>query len=244
LPTAAQVVDSPDAARQAVREQIKNGADLIKIFASRREYFTPDGKPVVIPTLTLAETKAVVDEAHREFEKVACHAYGGEALRNCIEAGVDSIEHGNDLDDEEIHTMIEKAVYYVPTAYVFSRPGALYEGKWGRIQEASFRKAHGAGVKIAFGSDVGPFPHGLQAIEFEYLVRFGMKPIEALRASTSVASELMSWQDRVGSLEKGKFADLIAVEGNPLDDIKQLEHVKFVMKGGVIVRDDFVSLHR
>lgn len=239
LPTAAQVVDSPDAARQAVREQIKNGADVIKIFASRKEYFDPDGKPVEIPTLTAEETNAVVNEAKREHRKVACHAIGGEGLRNCINAGVDSIEHGDDLNDEDIQLMAKKGIYYVPTVYVESRPEALYEGRWGKLQQVSFRKAMQAGVKIAFGSDVGPFPHGEQAVEFEYLVKFGMRPSDALKAGTRVAAELLGWQDRVGSIKPGKFADIVAVAGDPLRDITEMTRIKFVMKGGKIIKNDF-----
>jgi imidazolonepropionase-like amidohydrolase len=236
VPTAAQVIDSPEAARQAVREQIKNGADVIKIFASRREYFTPEGMPVAIPTLTLDETRAVVDEAHRELVKVACHCYAGEGLQNCIKAGVDSIEHGHILDDDAIHTMLEKGMYYDPNLSVFSSPHALYGGQWGQLQQQSFRKALAAGVKIAFGSDLGV--HGVGAAEFEYMVRFGMKPADALRSATIVNAELLGWQDRVGSIEKGKLADLIAVEGDPLSDITEMERVKFVMKGGEVVRND------
>jgi imidazolonepropionase-like amidohydrolase len=236
VPTAAQVIDSPDAARQAVREQIKNGADVIKIFASRREYFTSEGTPVAIPTLTLDETRAVVDEAHRELVKVACHCYAGEGLQNCIKAGVDSIEHGHVLDSDAIHTMLEKGMYYDPNLSVFSSPHALYGGQWGQLQQQSFRKALAAGVKIAFGSDLGV--HGVGAVEFEYMVRFGMKPADALRSATMVNAQLLGWQDRVGSIEKGKFADLIAVEGDPLSDITEMERVKFVMKGGEVVRND------
>jgi imidazolonepropionase-like amidohydrolase len=140
-----------------------------------------------------------------------------------------------------MHTMIQRGIYYVPTLYVFSRPTALYGGQWGKLQQVTFRNALSAGAKIAFGSDVGPFPHGQQAIEFEYMVKFGMKPGTAIRAATVVAAELMGWQDQVGSIDKGKFADIIAVQGNPLQDITELERVKFVMKGGVVVRDDFVS---
>ena len=236
VPTAAQVIDSPDAARQAVREQIKNGADVIKIFASRREYFNPDGTPVAIPTLTLEETRAVVDEAHRELVKVACHCYAGEGLQNCISAGVDSIEHGHALDDDAIHTMLEKGMYYDPNLNVFNSSHALYGGQWGRLQQQSFRKAVAAGVKIAFGSDLGV--HGAGAVELEYMVRFGMKAADALRSATLVNAALLGWQDRVGSIEKGKFADLIAVEGDPLRDITELQKVKFVMKGGEVVRND------
>jgi len=244
VPSGVQIVDSPEAARKAVREQIKYGADLIKIYSTHRFHFTPDGKLVSVPTFTLEETRAIVDEAHREGVKVACHSYGGEGLANCIEAGVDSIEHGLDLDDAALEKMIEKGIYLVPTLYVVEfEPEEDLRATGGktsraRIHEASFRRAVARGVKIAFGTDVGPFPHGTQAKEFEYLVRFGMSPAAALRAATSVAAELMGWQDRVGSLEKGKFADLIAVSGDPLVDVTELERVKFVMKGGEVVRSE------
>jgi imidazolonepropionase-like amidohydrolase len=244
VPSGVQKVDSPWAARQAVREQIGYGADLIKIYGTHHFYFTPDGKLVSIPTFTLEEVQAIVDEAHRLGKKAACHAYGGPGLHNCLDAGVDSIEHGLDLDEAAIQEMIQKHIYLVPTLYVyeFDSSGDLKAtgGKTSRarIHEASFRRALAAGVTIAFGTDVGPFPHGTQAKEFAYLVRFGMKPAEAMRAATWVAAELMGWQDRVGSVEAGKFADLVAVEGDPASDITELERVKFVMKGGQVVRND------
>jgi imidazolonepropionase-like amidohydrolase len=244
VPSGAQIVDSPDEARKAVREQVKYGADLIKIYSTHRFRFTADGKLVSIPTLTLQEIRAIVDEAHREEVKVACHAYGGEGLRNCIEAGVDSIEHGIDLDDASIEQMVEKGIYFVPTLYAYeNEPEEDLRATGGktsraRIHEGSFRRALARGVKIAFGTDAGPFPHGTQAKEFEYMVRFGMTPAQALRSATSLAAELMSWEDRIGSLEKGKFADLVAVAGDPLTDITELERIKFVMKGGRIVRND------
>jgi imidazolonepropionase-like amidohydrolase len=244
VPTGVQIVDTPDEARKAVREQIKYGADLIKIYSTHRFYFTPEGKLVSIPTLTLDETKAIVDEAHREGVKVACHSYGGEGLRNCLEAGVDSIEHGIDLDEAAIAKMAEKGIYLVATLLPYElEPEEDLRATGGktsraRLHEASFRKALAHGVKIAFGTDVGPYPHGTQAREFAYMVKFGMTPAQALRAATSVAAELMGWQDRAGSIEKGKFADLVAVTGDPLSDITELERVKFVMKGGALVRND------
>jgi imidazolonepropionase-like amidohydrolase len=133
--------------------------------------------------------------------------------------------------------MVEKGIYYDPNLNVFSSPHALYGGQWGRLQQQSFRKAVAAGVKIAFGSDLGI--HGVGAVELEYMVRFGLKASDALRSATIVNAELLGWQDRVGSIEKGKFADLVAVEGDPLSDITELERVKFVMKGGAVVRNDF-----
>ncbi len=245
VPTGVQIVDSPDAARKAVREQIKYGADLIKVYGTHRFHFTPSGGLWSSPTLTPAELQAIVNEAHREGVKVACHAYGGEGLHNCIDAGVDSIEHGLDLDDAAIQKMIQKGIYLVPTLYVYDfepeEDLAASGGKTTRakIHEVSFKKAFQHGVKIAFGTDVGPFPHGTQAREFEYMTGYGMSPVEAIESATLEAAVLMGWSDRVGSIEEGKFADMIAVEGDPLTDIKQLEHVKFVMKGGQIVRNDW-----
>jgi imidazolonepropionase-like amidohydrolase len=244
VPSGLQKVDSPWAARQAVREQISYGADVIKIYSTHHFYLTPDGKLVNIPTFTLEEIQAIVDEAHREGVKVACHAYGGVGLHNCLDAGVDSIEHGLDLDDAAIQKLVQKHIYYVPTLYVYEFDSSddlkATDGKTSRarIHEASFRKAVAAGVAIAFGTDVGPFPHGTQAKEFAYMVRFGMKPVDAMRAATSAAAELLGWQARVGSVEPGKLADLVAVAGDPASDITELQHVKFVMKGGLVVRND------
>jgi imidazolonepropionase-like amidohydrolase len=248
VPSGVQIVDGPDEARKAVREQIKFGADLIKIYGTHKFRFTSDGKMISQPTFTLEEIRAITNEAHREGVKVACHAYGGEGLHNCIDGGVDSIEHGLDLDDAAVHDMVAKGIWLVPTLYVYEgetrkEDEALSGGKVSRasLHEPSFRRAVAAGVKIAFGTDAGPFPHGTQAIEFEYMTRFGMSPLAAIQAATINASELMSWADRVGAIEPGKFADIIAVDGNPLDDITQLEHVKFVMKGGTVIRNDFAK---
>lgn len=244
VPSGVEVVDSPWAARQAVREQIKYGADIIKIYSTHHFHFTPDGRLVSVPTFTLEEIQAIVDEAHREGVKVACHAYGGQGLHDCLDAGVDSIEHGLDLDDAALQKMLQEGVYYVPTLYVYEfEPEEDLRATGGktsraRIHEVSFRRAVARGVKIAFGTDVGPFPHGTQAKEFAYMVRFGMTPAQAIRSATTVAAELLGWENQIGSLEKGKFADLIAVSGDPLADITELERVKFVMKGGQVVRND------
>jgi imidazolonepropionase-like amidohydrolase len=244
VPSGVEVVDSPWAGRQAVREQIQYGADLIKIYSTHRFHFTLDGQLVSVPTFTLEEIQAIVDEAHREGVKVACHAYGGAGLHNCLDARVDSLEHGLDLDDAALQKMLQAGVYYVPTLYVYEfEPQEDLRATGGktsraRIHETSFRRAVARGVKIAFGTDVGPFPHGTQAKEFAYMVRFGMTPAQAIRSATTVAAELLGWENRIGSLEKGKFADLIAVSGDPLADITELERVKFVMKGGQLVRND------
>jgi imidazolonepropionase-like amidohydrolase len=245
VPDGVQIVDGADQARKAVREQIKYGADFIKVYGTHHFRFTPDGRMVSIATFDLAELQAIVSEAHSEGVKVACHAYGGPGLHNCIDAGVDSIEHGLDLDDGAVSEMQKRGTWLVPTLYVYEfEPEddlAATGGKTSRarIHEASFKKALAAHLKIAFGTDAGPFPHGTQAREFEYLVRFGMTPAEAIQAATMRAAELMGWDDRVGSIEAGKFADIVAVAGDPLGDIVELEHVKFVMKGGEVYRNDF-----
>lgn len=244
VPSGVQIVDGADQAAKAVREQIKYGADFIKVYGTHHFRFTPDGHLVSIATFNLAELQAIVNEAHAEGVKVACHAYGGAGLHNCIDAGVDSIEHGLDLDDEAIADMKSRGTWLVPTLYVYEfepeEDLAATNGKTSRarIHEMSFKKALGAHLKIAFGTDVGPFPHGTQAKEFEYMVRFGMTPAEAIQCATVRAAELMGWDDRVGSIEGGKFADVVAVEGDPLRDVAELERVKFVMKGGEVYRND------
>jgi imidazolonepropionase-like amidohydrolase len=248
VPRGVQIVDGPVEARKAVREQFDHGADLIKIYGTDRYSFTPDGGEVSIPTFTLEEVQAIVEEAHDRHIKVACHAYDGPGLHRCIDGGVDSIEHGIGLDDDAIRKMVAKGTYLVPTLYVYS--GALEKsdleksgGKVTRVQlhETSFKKALAAHVKIAFGTDAGPFPHGTQAIEFEWMTRYGMSNLDAIRAATINAADLLDWKDQVGAIEPGHFADIIAVSENPLDDIKQLENVKFVMKGGAVVRNDLAK---
>lgn len=246
VPAALAVADSPWAAREAVRDQVAHGADLIKLYASYDFSFAPDGKMIIPPTFTLEEVKAIVDEARRKGRRVSCHAFGGEGLHNCIDAGVNSIEHGVDLDDAAVHEMVEKGTYLVPTLYHYQldkeRDLSKYHGRSvAEISERSFRKALTNGVKIAFGSGVGPFPHGTQNKEFEYLVKFGMSPAQAIHAATVSAADLMGWQDRVGSLQPGKFADVVAVSGDPLQDITELERVRFVMKGGRVYKNDFAN---
>jgi len=243
LPRNYQTVDGPWAARQAVREQIHYGADWIKFHSTADYEFEPDGALSSEPTFTKEEVAAIVDEAHRHGKKAACHAFGGEGLRNCVEAGVDTVEHAIDLDEATTDMMKKKGIYLELTAYHYSlsdytaRDAKSTGGKYSlqALREKSGRLAISRGVKISFGSGVGPFPHGTQAAEFAYLVKYGMSPGQAIQAATSVAAEMMGWQDRVGSIDKGKFADIIAVSGNPLQDITELERVKFVMKGGQVI---------
>ena len=243
VPMALEVVDSPWAARAAVREQIAHGTDWIKLYAAYQFDFDKNGKLVVPPTFTSEEVNAIVDEAHRKGHKVSCHAFGGEGLRNCINAGVESIEHGVDLTDDDIKVMVRKGIYLVPTLYHYQidreRDMKKYNGhSIAEISEPNFRRALDAHVKIAFGSGVGPFPHGTQTKEFYYMVKFGMTPVQAIHAATRDAALLMGWEDRIGSVEAGKFADLVAVSGDPTADITELERVKFVMKGGQVFKNE------
>jgi imidazolonepropionase-like amidohydrolase len=243
LPRNYQTVDGPWAARQAVREQINYGADWIKFHSTADYEFEPDGALRSEPTFTKEEVEAIVDEAHRHGKKAACHAFGGEGLRNCVEAGVDTVEHAIELDEATADLMKKKGIYLELTAYHYSlsdytaRDAKSTGGKYSlqALREKSGRLAISRGVKISFGTGVGPFPHGTQAAEFSYLVKYGMSPGKAIQTATSVAAEMMGWQDRIGSIEKGKFADIIAVSGDPLQDITELERVKFVMKGGQVI---------
>jgi len=246
LPRRYETVDSPWAARQAVREQIHYGADWIKFHSTAGYEFGPDGSLWSDPTFTKEEVDAIVDEAHRHRKKVACHAFGGEGLRNCVEAGVDTIEHAIDLDAATADLMKKKGIYLELTAYHYSLSGYTIPdakatgGKYSleELREKSGRLAIARGVKISFGSGVGPFPHGTQAKEFEYLVKYGMTPAQAIQSATIVAAEMLGWTHHVGSIEKGAYADIIAVSGDPLKDISELERVKFVMKGGQLIRND------
>jgi imidazolonepropionase-like amidohydrolase len=246
LPGNYQTVDNPWAARQAVREQIHYGADWIKFHATSDYEFEPSGELFSNPTFTKEEVDAIVDEAHRHGKKAACHAFGGEGLRYCVEAGADTIEHAVDLDEATADLIKKKGLYLELTAYHFSqseytlRDARSTGGKYSleAMREKSGRLAISRGLKLSFGSGVGPFPHGTQAAEFSYLVKYGMTPVQAIQTATTVAAEMMGWQDRLGSIEKGKFADVVAVTGDPLKDITELERIRFVMKGGQVIRND------
>ena len=243
VPMALEVVDSPWAARAAVREQIAHGTDWIKLYAAYQFRFDKNGKLEVPPTFTAEEVNAIVDEAHGKGHKVSCHAFGGLGLTNCISAGVESIEHGVDLSGDDIRMMVQKGIYLVPTLYHYQidreRDMKRNNGhSIAEVSEGNFRRALHAHVKIAFGSGVGPFPHGTQTKEFSYMVKFGMTPVQAIQAATRDAATLMGWEDRIGSVEAGKFADLVAVAGDPTSDITELERVKFVMKGGRVFKNE------
>lgn len=242
------VADGPDALRAKVRENLKYGADLIKVCATGGVLSMDDD--VGAPQITQAEIDAIVDEAHASHHRVAVHAHGAEGAKRAIRAGVDSIEHGSFLDDEALELMKRKGTFYVPTAMAIRGVRRLFEKgalppsvvpKY-KAAEASasqvLRKAVAKGLRIALGTDAGVYPHGQNAGEFSLLVEGGLSPADALRAGTSVDAELIGVADKLGTLEAGKLADVVAVPGDPLQDIHRTEQVFFVMKEGVIYRND------
>jgi len=238
----AQVANSPWGVREAVREQAHYGVDWIKIYSTEEYTLKSDGTMVATPGFTLEETQAIVDEAHRKGLKVACHAYGGEGLHNCIAAGVDVPTHAIDLDDESLKMLLAKKLPLTATLFDLSIDDAmemrLYGNSRWRMMEKSWKKALAAGVKLTFGSGAGPFPHGTQGAMFAYFVKWGMPSAQTLQMATSSAAEIIGWSDRVGSVEKGKFADLVAVSGDPVADVTEMQRIKFVMKGGEVLRND------
>jgi imidazolonepropionase-like amidohydrolase len=245
------VADGPWAARAKVREVVKYGADVIKICASGG--VLSKGDLPGTPQYTLEEMQAIAEEAHKLGRKVAAHAHGTQSIKDAIRAGIDSIEHSSLIDDEGIALAKQHGTYLVFDIYnddfilqEGAKAGMLPESiekekKIGRLQRENFHRAFQAGAKIAYGTDSGVYPHGDNAKQFAKMVEWGMKPIDAIQASTINAADLMGWSEKVGSLEKGRYADLIAVEGNPLSDVKLLENVKFVMKGGIVARNDLVK---
>ena len=245
------VADGIPAVMLKVREDVKYGADVIKFCASGGVFSKGDlpGSEQYSP----AEMDALVSEAHRLGRKVAAHAHGTQSIISATNAGVDSIEHGSLIDDEGIAAMKQHGTYLVADIYNddfilglgkqygFTDEMLAKERLVGQRQRDGFRKAAQAGVKIAFGTDAGVYPHGWNAKQFAYMVKFGLTPMQAIQAATTNAADLIGWADRVGSIEPGKFADLIAVQGDPTVDVTTLEHVKFVMKGGQVVRNDLAA---
>jgi imidazolonepropionase-like amidohydrolase len=238
------VADGPWAIRTKVRQNIKYGADVTKFCATGG--VLSKGTSVGAQQYTLEEMATIVDESQRRGLKVAAHAHGTEGIRAAIQAGVDSVEHASLIDDEGIRMARERGTFLVMDIYVHSYimeggvaagflPESLEKEKIvGQAQRDNFRKAHEAGVRIAFGSDAGVFPHGISARQFAYMVQYGMTPMEAIQSATVVAAELMGWETDAGALEPGMYADIIAVPGDPIADIRALENVSFVMKGGEV----------
>jgi imidazolonepropionase-like amidohydrolase len=245
---AAGVADGVEGVQHKVREVIKYGADVIKFCATGGVLSKGDDPKA--SQYTLEEMKAIVADAHRLGRKVAAHAHGGDGIKLASEAGVDSIEHGTYVDDDIIAVLKRNGTYMVPTIYLnqwlmenMDKIGMpeFYRHKEEVVAKVSFdnmAKAVRGGVKIAFGTDAAVYPHGLNARQFAVYVKMGMTPLQAIQSATLNAADLLGWSDRVGSIDAGKFADLIAVEGDPLLDVTTLERVKWVMKGGQVVKSD------
>lgn len=244
MPKGVQIVDGPENCRQAVREQRKYGADWIKIYCDRSYFIDQDGGISSKPNFTMEELNAIVDEANRQDIKVAAHAIGRNGIRNALRAGVHSIEHGDGFDDELIALAIKKNVFWCPTMlvteYVAGPRTAAGNPFWSAMLKhlySGFRKGVEAGMKIALGTDAGGYPWSMnQAGELSIMVKHGMTSWQAILAATKIPAELMDWNEKVGSIEKGKFADIVAVEGDPLKDISVLENVSFVMKDGIVYK--------
>jgi imidazolonepropionase-like amidohydrolase len=244
--TADGVADGIPAVQHKVRENIKYGADLIKIGATGGVLSKGDDPQA--SQYTLEEMQAIVADAHRLGRKVAAHAHGAQGILWASEAGVDSVEHGTYINDEDIAMMKKHGTYFVPTAYLIDwmrengHLPAFYAQKMrdvSAVEKANAKHAIAEGVKVALGTDAAVYPHGLNAHELDvYVNQFGMTPLAALQTATINAADLMAWSDRVGAIEPGKWADVIAVEGDPLKDIRLLEHVPFVMKGGTVYKDE------
>ena len=241
FPTGAQMISGPEEARRAAREQIGGGANLLKVYADWG-----------IPTLTIDEIRPIVEEAHKSRLRVAAHADSPEGIRNALTAGVDSIEHGHQADRSSFELIKQKNAFWVPTIgyYFFAVDTAKSPQPHKYMQETLERTrqnisiARELGVKIANGFDPSSAEaHGKNAREIVAMTKLGLQPLEAIRAATTNAAELMGWSEKVGSIEPGKFADVIAVSGDPIADIGELEHVKFVMKGGTIVKNELGLAH-
>ena len=240
IPEPASLTDSRDAMVAEVRRQVKYGADWIKLYATGTLRHVDPATLEPLSQVSLEDVKAVVAEAKRWRRDVAAHAYGGEGAKNAIRGGVRSIEHGMMLDDEALKLMVEQGTYWVPTLSVYFPQSAEDNTELTRRIVAShknvFQRAMKLGVKIVFGTDVGAFEHGTAAREFVRMVEYGMQPIDAIRSATVRSSELLRQEREIGSIAPGKFADVIAVEGNPLDDISMLSRVAFVMKAGQVYK--------
>jgi len=247
--TAEGVADGVEGVQHKVREVIKYGADVIKICATGGVLSHGDNPQA--SAYTQEELKAIVTDAHRLGRKVAAHAHGAQGILWASQAGVDSIEHGSYIDDAGIAEMKKNGTYLVPTLYLADwflanaerlHVSAELIGKGKEVMSVARKNeahAFASGVKVAFGTDAAVYPHGLNAHEFAVLVKLGLTPLQSIQAATINAADLLGWSDRIGAVEPGKWADLIAVDGDPLQDVTVLEKVKFVMKGGEVVKDEY-----
>jgi len=245
VPKGAQLIDGPVEARKAAREQLENGADWLKVYMTHRSWVDAAGKLQSQPTLTVEELKAIVDEAHGWGKKVACHAYTNPGMKRALDGGCDSIEHGLELDDAAVAQMVKQGTWLCPTIaayYGYWSPENTAAGQRDRkraeVHGPSFRRAVKAGVKIAFGTDVGGFSwNDPIAKEFPYMIQFGMTPMQAIQSATSRGAEMLGMKGQLGVIAPGALADIVAVSGDPLKDVKVLEKVVFVMKDGSVFKD-------
>ncbi|HWE50177.1 MAG TPA: amidohydrolase family protein [Bryobacteraceae bacterium] len=249
-PLASTVVRSIEEGRAAVRDQVQHGADWIKLFPAGAYSFTATGQAQYEVTYPLAVLQAMIDETHRLGKKAGCHVYGGEGQKNAIVAGCDTIEHGFGLDQQQANMMAAKGLYYDPTIVRYTEPGIddadrrNTDGRFRIIpvfEKAAALTAATTGIKTMMGSGVdgSTFAHGTQALEFEALVKIaGLTPAQALQSGTTINAEALGWSSQIGSIDPGKYADIVAVPGDPLSDITELRRIGFVMKGGKIIRND------
>jgi imidazolonepropionase-like amidohydrolase len=246
VPKGVQIIDGPVQARKAAREQLDHGADWIKVYMTHRSWVGKSGELISQPTLTVEELKAIVDETHGWQKKVACHAYGGEGLHRALDGGCDSIEHGLELDDAAVAQMKKQGTWYCPTISVYyydwaseNTPAGQRDRKRASEHAVSFQKAMKAGLKIVYGTDAGGFKWtDPMSQDFPRMVSLGMSPMNAIRSATVSAAEMLDMTEQIGVIAPGAFADVVAVSGDPLRDVKELGRVRFVMKGGQVYKND------
>ena len=246
MPKGVQIIDGPVEARKATREQLDHGADWIKVYMTHRSWVDKEGRLVSQPTLTVEELKAIVDEAHGWGKKVACHAYNGIGLQRALDGGCDSIEHGLEITDAQIEQMARQGTWYCPTISVYYTDWAPEDTPAGRrdrrralVHEISFRKALNARLRIVFGTDMGGIPwQESEAQEFQRMVSLGMSPMAAIQSATSRPAEMLDSKGQLGVIAPAAYADIVAVRGDPLRDVGELEKVKFVMKNGTVFKNE------
>jgi imidazolonepropionase-like amidohydrolase len=249
MPKGVQIIDGPVEARKAAREQLDHGADWIKVYMTHRSWLDREGHLVSQPTLTLEELKAIVDETHGWGKKVACHAYNGIGLQRALDGGCDSIEHGLEMTDAQIEQMARQGTWYCPTISVYytdwapeNTPAGKKDRARALVHETTFRKALKARLKIVYGTDIGGIPwQEPEAQEFRRMVTLGMSPMDAIQSATSRAADMLDSKGQIGVIAPGAFADIIAVNGDPLKDVGELENVKFVMKDGTVYKNQLAA---
>jgi len=249
MPKGVQIVDGPVEARKATREQLDHGADWIKVYMTHRSWVDKEGKLVSQPTLTVEELKAIVDETHGWQRKVACHAYNGIGLQRALDGGCDSIEHGLEITDDQIAQMKRQGTWYCPTLSPYyddwapaDTPGGKRDRARAAVHEISFKKAMQAHLKIVYGTDMGGIPWTEPlAQEFKRMVGLGMSPMDAIQSATSRAADMLEMKGEIGAIAPGAYAEVIAVAGDPLKSIEELEHVRFVMHNGAVFKNEIAK---